>query len=151
MGGSGTTQVWTSLDAKAWVSAPATSFAHPTIGYMSAALLSFRGASAGAQAYYMVGDSSSNSSVFTVTPTLDRAEVFAVYGDFGYANDVSMGPLIADAGKGAFDAVSFAVRAHTRGARARARPPPQRALVSTPAPPAPPPPRRRCIVVTGRK
>ena len=103
MGGSGKTTVWTSLDKKVWTASPATSFSHPTIGYMSAGLLRFPGAAAGAEAYYMVGDSTANSSTFTVHPTLARSEVFAVYGDFGFANDVCLSDLIAEAAAGTFD------------------------------------------------
>lgn len=103
VGGSGKTTVWTSLDKKVWTASPATSFSHPTIGYMSAGLLRFPGAAAGAEAYYMVGDSTANSSTFTVHPTLARSEVFAVYGDFGFANDVCLSDLIAEAAAGTFD------------------------------------------------
>ena len=103
VGGSGKTTVWTSLDKQAWTASPATSFSHPTIGYMSAGLLRFPGAAAGEEAYYMVGDASANSSAFTVHPTLARSEVFAVYGDFGFANDVCLSDLIAEAAAGTFD------------------------------------------------
>ena len=143
VGGSGKTQVWTSLDQRVWTSAPAASFSHPTIGYMSAALLRFPGAAAGAAAYYMVGDSASNSTVFTVHPTLARPEVFAVYGDFGFANDVCLGDLVSDAAAGTFDAVGFLARTDTRTdttAPANARPN---------RPPPPPTYYRHCTWATG--
>ena len=105
VGGSGSTLVWTSLSGNAWKSAPCTSFTHPTIGYMSAGLLDFSSVAPGAKASYMVGDARSNSSVYTVTPKVTRPEVYAVYGDFGIANDVCMPDLIAEAAKGTYDSV----------------------------------------------
>lgn len=110
VGGAGQTFVWTSLArAAGWTRAPATSFAHPTIGYMSAGLLRFAGVQPDAPAYYMVGDASANSSVYEVTPTIAaRPEVFAVYADFGFANDVCMADLVSEAAKGGFDSVLHA-------------------------------------------
>jgi hypothetical protein len=105
VGGSGATSVWTSLNRLSWTRAAATSFTHPTIGYMSAGLLQFPGAQADQQAYYMVGDAASNSTVFTVTPSVSRPEVFAVIGDFGFANDVCLPALVAGAASGEFDSV----------------------------------------------
>ena len=95
VGGSGATVTLTSMDGTSWTSLPAVSFAHPTIGYMSHGLLRFPGASAEQKTYYMVGDSSGNSSVFTVLPNITRPEVFAVYGDFGFANDVCVDLYLA--------------------------------------------------------
>ena len=81
VGGAGQTATYTSLDGAQWTAAAATSFPHPTIGYMSAGLLRFPGAASDQPAYYMVGDARANSSVFTVTPNItSRPEVFAVYG-----------------------------------------------------------------------
>lgn len=103
VGGSGSLSVWTSLDNATWKQAAASSFSHPTIGYMSQALLDFSGVQAGAKAYYKVG--SPNTTSFAVVPIVTRPEVFAVYGDFGTANDVCMDSLIAGAAKGEFDSV----------------------------------------------
>jgi hypothetical protein len=77
VGGAGALAVWTSLDGVAW-GAPlaATSFAHPTIGYMSQALLNFTGVARGATAWYRVG--SENATAYAVVPIVARPEVFAV-------------------------------------------------------------------------
>lgn len=40
-----------------------------------------------------------------VTPIVNRPEVHAVFGDFGYANDVCMDQLIKDAEAGVYDSV----------------------------------------------
>lgn len=108
VGGSGATRTLTSMDRTNWTAAPATSFSHPTIGYMSQGLLRFPGAKGQQPTYYMVGDASSNSSVFTVVPNITRPEVFAVYADFGFANDVCLNDLIKSAANGTFDAVLHA-------------------------------------------
>ena len=80
VGGAGQTTTYTSLDQARWTATAAASFPHPTIGYMSAGILRFPGAASGQAAYYMVGDASANSSVWTVTPNITaRPEVFAVY------------------------------------------------------------------------
>ena len=108
VGGSGAIQVFTSIDAgNTWRAAPATSFAHPTIGYLSQAELDFRGVAPGARARYALG--ARNGTVFEVTPIVAaRPEVFAVYADFGTANDVCMPALIAGAASGEFDAALHA-------------------------------------------
>jgi len=96
---------YTSVDKIAWKSVAATQFHAPTIGYMSQALLDYKGIQAGSPAYYYVTGGSENSSIFEVTPVVARPEVFAVYGDFGLANDICMDDLIAEAAKGSFDSV----------------------------------------------
>ena len=103
VGGSGAVSVFTSVAGGPWRQANATSFAHPTIGYMNSALLDFSGVAAGATARYVLG--STNGTVFSVVPIVARAEVFAVYGDFGTANDVCLPALIAGAAAGEYDAV----------------------------------------------
>jgi len=101
----GSAQAYTSLDKSTWRSVPATQFHALTIGYMSQALLDFKGISAGSPAFYFVSGGGDNSTIFEVTPIVSRPEVFAVYGDFGLANDVCMDNLVAEAAKGTFDSV----------------------------------------------
>ena len=136
VGGAGATRTLTSFDRTNWTAAPATSFSHPTIGYMSQGLLSFPGARSEQPTYYMVGDGSANSSIFTVVPNITRPEVFAVYADFGFANDVCLNDLIASAANGTFDAVLHAGTVNGTDAHASL------ALLSAHSPPpaAPPPP-----------
>lgn len=105
----GPAAAFTSTDNATWVAAPAATFRVPTIGYMSHALLAWPGGelAPGQRVFYKVGDAHANSSVFAVTPVVGRegGEVFAVYGDFGAANDVCLDSLIADAAEGLFDTV----------------------------------------------
>ena len=104
VGGSGSVSVFTSVAGGAWVGANASSFLHPTIGYTNAALLDFTGVAPGATARYALG--SPNGTAFSVVPIVSqRPEVFAVFGDFGTANDVCMPALIEGAANGEFDSV----------------------------------------------
>lgn len=105
--GAGPFYVWTSItsNSSGWTRADATTFVAPTIGAMSQGLLDFTGVAPGATAFYMVGSHAQNSTSFAVVPIVTRPEVFAVFGDFGSANDVCMDDLIASAAAGTFDSV----------------------------------------------
>jgi hypothetical protein len=100
-----------SLDNKTFTTANSTSFYFLTIGYMHQGLLDFSAGSTlqpGTPAYYKVGTSNVGwSHTYTVTPVPARypSEVFAVFGDFGLANDVCMNTLISDAANGVYDSV----------------------------------------------
>jgi hypothetical protein len=102
----GAAGAYTSLDGTAWTASPATTFYAPNIGYMSQALLDFKGIAPGVPAYYMVFAEGVNSTAFKVTPVVGpRPEVFAVFGDFGTRDAVCLGDLLALAAKGAYDSV----------------------------------------------
>lgn len=101
----GNAAVYYSTDKATWKSSPATQFNAPTIGYMSQALMDFSGIAPGAAAYYYLTGGADNSTTFTVTPIVARPEIFAIYGDFGLKNDISMDSLIAEAQKGSYDSV----------------------------------------------
>jgi hypothetical protein len=82
-----------------------TSFLFSTIGHLHQAKMVFD-STPGAAGFYQVNTSDGAASeVFAVTPVVARPEVFAVFGDFGYANDVCMDSLIKDAQDGVYDAV----------------------------------------------
>lgn len=104
----GNAAVYYSIDKATWKSSPATQFNAPTIGYMSQALMDFTGIAPGAPAYYYLTGGADNSTTFTVTPIVARPEIFAVLADFGFANDVSMDSMIAEAQKGSYDSVLHA-------------------------------------------
>jgi hypothetical protein len=55
----------------------------------------------GQKAYYQVTANGEQSAVFEVTPVVGPTEKFAVFGDFGFANDICMNDLIQEAA-GAF-------------------------------------------------
>ena len=102
----GSAAAHTSIDGgRTWLLSPATSLEFPTIGYLGQAALEFTGVAPGAKAQYFITAAGSNSSVYEVTPIVARPERFAVFGDFGLAEDVCMDDLIAQAGTGAFDSV----------------------------------------------
>jgi len=100
-----------SLDNTTFTTVNSTSFYFSTIGNMHQGLLDFPSSGTlqpGTPAYYKVGTSKVGwSPVFEVTPIPKRypSEVFAVFGDFGLANDVSMNALISDAQTGVYDSV----------------------------------------------
>ncbi len=83
------------------------SFEFQTIGYMHQAKLPFNITTPGTAGFYKVGTASGESTVYSVFPTPERAdnEVFAVFGDFGLANDECISSLVAEAAKGTFDSV----------------------------------------------
>jgi hypothetical protein len=103
----GAAGAYTSLDGEAWAEAsPAATFFAPSIGYMSQALLDFKGIAAGAPAFYKVFAAGANSSAFRVIPVVGpQPEVFAVFGDFGARDAVSLPALLAASAAGTFDAV----------------------------------------------
>jgi len=63
-----------SQDKISWKSSPASQFNAPTIGFMSQALLDFKGIAPGAPAYYYLTGGGDNSTIFTVTPVTARPE-----------------------------------------------------------------------------
>ena len=63
-----------SQDKVTWKSSPASQFNAPTIGYMSQALLDFKGIAPGAPAYYYLPGGGDNSTIFPVTPVVARPE-----------------------------------------------------------------------------
>ncbi len=84
-----------------------TSFVYPTVGTMHQALMQLNGTGAGVPMYYKVGTAAGESAVFEVYPSPARGlqEKFAVFGDFGMANDECMDTLISDAKAGVYDSV----------------------------------------------
>jgi hypothetical protein len=98
---------WT-VDNSSWTLSNSTSFNFVEIGWMHQALMQFGTLKTGAPAWYQVGSQQGGwSPAFKVFPRPARGEqeVFAVFGDFGLSNDISMNALIADAAAGAFDTV----------------------------------------------
>ena len=81
------------------------SLAVASIGTLHQARFAFAGAAPGQRAYYPVTAAGLDSAVFELTPVVARAEVFAVFGDFGLRNDESMTALVAEAQAGVFDSV----------------------------------------------
>jgi hypothetical protein len=57
----------------------------------------------GQKAYYQVTANGESSDVFEVTPVVDGVEKFAVFGDFGLANDICMTDLISEANAGSYE------------------------------------------------
>lgn len=97
-----------SVDNATWTLSNSTSFNFLEIGWMHQALMQFGTLQMGTPAWYQVGSGQGGwSSAFKVFPRPARGkkEVFAVFGDFGLSNDISMNALIADAAAGAFDTV----------------------------------------------
>lgn len=92
-----------------WESSNSTTLYISTVGYLHQALLPSSSTTPGAYLWYQVGDGVGNwSSVFNATPVSARGlvqETYAVYGDFGWGNNVSMQYLIQDAQAGEFDSV----------------------------------------------
>ena len=85
--------------------ATTTSFAFLEIGNMHQGLMAFD-ATPGASGFYRVCSGGECSTVFHVVPNVAAGEErFAVFGDFGLTNDVSMSDLIAEAAKGSYDSV----------------------------------------------
>ena len=70
----GSAAAYFSQDKVSWKSSPASQFNAPTIGYMSQALLDFKGIAPGAPAYYYLTGGGDNSTIFTVTPVVARPE-----------------------------------------------------------------------------
>ena len=81
------------------------SLAVASIGTLHQARFAFAGAAPGQRAFYQVMAAGLDSAVFELTPVVARAEVFAVFGDFGLRNDESMTALVAEAQAGVFDSV----------------------------------------------
>jgi acid phosphatase type 7 len=59
----------------------------------------------GQKAYYQVTANGEQSAVFEVTPVVGPTEKFAVFGDFGFANDICMNDLIQEAAAGTYNSV----------------------------------------------
>jgi len=78
--------------------------------------------------YYAVGGNTTGVRSFTSAPQRPGGKIYAVFADFGVADDYSLPSLLAEAAAGAFDAVVFG-----GGASARA-PPPRPLSPLTPSP-----------------
>jgi hypothetical protein len=98
-----------STDNKTFTTANTTSFYYDGIGNLHQGLMAPLPTTPGTPIYYRVGGGASQlwSQTFVVTPVPETypAQRYAVFGDFGLANDVCMNDLIASAQAGAFDAV----------------------------------------------
>jgi hypothetical protein len=98
-----------SLDNKTFTTSNTTSFFYTNIGNLHQGLLAPLPTTPGTPVYYKVGGGASGfwSQVFTTTavPARYPSEKFAVFGDFGLADDASMADLIASAQSGVYDAV----------------------------------------------
>jgi hypothetical protein len=102
-------QVAFSLDNKTFTESNTTSFAYAGIGNLHQGLLAPLPTTPGTPVYYKVGGGASGfwSQVFVTTavPARYPSEKFAIFGDFGLLNDVSMGDLISSAESGVYDTV----------------------------------------------
>ena len=99
----GVAQYGTSSNPASFTNATTTSFNFAEIGYLHQTTMTFA-ATPGASAFYRACSANSCSQVFHVIPN-QADETFAVFGDFGLINDVTMDYLTAEAAKGTYDSV----------------------------------------------
>jgi len=99
----GVAQYGTSSNPASFTNATTTSFNFAEIGYLHQTTMTFA-ATPGASAFYRACSANSCSQIYHVIPN-QADETFAVFGDFGLINDVTMDYLTAEAAKGTYDSV----------------------------------------------
>ncbi len=97
-----------SIDKSNFTNVKTTSLTFNDVGTLHQGLMTFP-ATAGAKGYYKVGGGRSGhwSDVFEIEPVPSSypSQKYAVFGDFGYSNDVCLDDLIKSAQNGVYDAV----------------------------------------------